>query len=56
MVSGGLFIVIVVVVLDFFFDVVEVGLIEGNFHESRQSGRTAVNPAAETCSVHANAS
>jgi len=34
-----LFIVIVLVVLDFFFDVVEVDLIEGDFHESRQSGR-----------------
>jgi len=30
---------ILVVVLDFFFDVVEVSLIEGDFHESRQSGR-----------------
>jgi len=37
--NGGLFIVVVVVVSDFFFDVVEVVLIEGDFHESRQSGR-----------------
>jgi len=34
-VNGGLLVIIVVVVFDFFFDVVEVGLIEGNFHESR---------------------